>query len=254
MALPIVDQLIHPNDKRHHQSPHKEIIQQKKQRQYATTELYNMINTQKTPSVFDMYIPTEETTIDTDTDQQHTSSPTVSTPVASPVNRVHSSQPKTTSMTHADLLRSIGFLKPHNLQKYIPTLGRKNFSIQQLPRSPKLDHGETATMHSNKRNKETQPTNQHSATTWNIDIGFGPCTAIGGIKYTLLAVNKKTRQKLIYGLTNLKDSLLTAIQRFITQCGTTPTLIRTDFDKKLIGGKVRKVFDDNNSNVEASPP
>ena len=157
-------------------------------------------------------------------------------------------------MTHADLLRSIGFLKPHNLRKYIPTLGRKNFSIQQLPRSPKLDHGETATMHSNKRNKETQPTNQHSATTWNIDIGFGPCTAIGGIKYTLLAVNKKTRQKLIYGLTNLKDSLLTAIQRFITQCGTTPTLIRTDFDKKLIGGKVRKVFDDNNINVEASPP
>ena len=43
--------------------------------------------------------------------QQDILSNTVNTPLASPLYRVNSSQPKATSMTHADLLCSIGFLK-----------------------------------------------------------------------------------------------------------------------------------------------
>ena len=125
-------------------------------------------------------------------DQQNISPITVPTTPTSPVDRVNSSQSQVTSMSHADLLRSIGFLKSDNLQKHISTLGCKNFSIQRLPRNSKLDDREVSTMPSNKRNKTTLPIYPHSSTVWNIDIGFGPCTAIGGIKYMLSAVNKKT--------------------------------------------------------------
>jgi dUTP pyrophosphatase len=268
IARPIVQPLIHPNDKKHHQSPHKDNIQQRKNSQFSTTKDCNSSRLHNQPSAFDMQIQQQTHSlidkqiqqqqsnnhINPPTVQQHSSTPTVVTPPALPANRVNSSQSKATSMSQADLLRSIGFLKSNNLQKHMPRLGRKNFSIQRLPRSPKLEGGEVSTMHSNKRNKKTLPVDQNSSTTWNIDIGFGPCTAIGGIKYTLLAVNKKTRQKLIYGLTNLKESLYTAMNRFLIQCGQKPTLIRTDFDRKLIGGKVRQLLDERQIAIEASPP
>jgi hypothetical protein len=277
IARPIVQPLIHANDKRHHQSPHKDKIQHEQQKYFAATESMTTHQHNYEPSIFDMHLPDHpssknnktQTNVppsntlesksrqpqkDTNQAQQHISSTTVTTTPTSPVDRVNSSQPKVASMTHADLLRSIGFLKTTNLQKYMSNLGRKNFSIQRLPRSPKLDPGEVSTMHSNKRNKNTQPVDINTSTIWNIDIGFGPCTAIGGIKYTLLAINKRTKQKLIFGLTNLKQSLTTAMNRFLNQCGNKPTLIRTDFDKKLIGGEVRKLLDSRQILIEASPP
>jgi hypothetical protein len=201
MARPITNLIIHPNDKRHHNSPHRQQIDKNKENQYPANT-YNL-RPNKDGSIsdgLDMHIPV----IDIDGDQQDISSTTATTPLASSVNKVNSSQPKTTSISHADHLRSIGFLKTENLRKYMPRLGLNNFNIQRLPRSPKLDEGETATMNSNRRNKTTLPIPATFSSAWNIDIGFGPCTAIGGIKYTLLAVNKKTRLKLVYGLTNLK--------------------------------------------------
>ena len=89
---------------------------------------------------------------------------------------------------------------------------------------------------------------------WHANIGFGPCTAIGGIKYTLMLVDKSTRFKFVYGLKNLTSSLLKAFQQFLTDCGTTPTTIRTDFDNKLISGKVKSLLTEKQIKVEASPP
>ena len=89
---------------------------------------------------------------------------------------------------------------------------------------------------------------------WHIDIGFGPCNAIGGIKYTLLAVNKKTRTNLVFGLKNLTTSLLKAMKEFLLVCGPKPEIIRTDFDAKLIRGPVKQLLTDSHIKIEASPP
>jgi hypothetical protein len=53
-----------------------------------------------------------------------------------------------------------------------------------------------------------------------------------------MAVDRRSQYKLIYGLKNLKTSLLEAMQSFLCDCGPTPKLIRTDFDYKIMGGKV----------------
>jgi hypothetical protein len=87
-----------------------------------------------------------------------------------------------------------------------------------------------------------------------MDIGFGPCTAIGGIKYTLLFVDKKSRYKLVYGLKNLKSSLLKAMKKFLTDCGTKPSILRTNFDSKLMGGQVGDLLESNKIKVQSSPP
>ncbi len=120
--------------------------------------------------------------------------------------------------------------------------------------NPRIDPGEVASMKSSRRN--TTPSNlpNHYSDVWHLDIGFGPCTAIGGIKYTLLAVDKKTRYKLVYGLKNLKSSLLAAIKSFVVDTGVKPKLLRTDFDHKLIGGDVASFLQASNIPIEASPP
>jgi hypothetical protein len=87
-----------------------------------------------------------------------------------------------------------------------------------------------------------------------MDIGYGPERSIGGIKYTLLLVYKYSRYKFIYGLKNLTTSLHDAISKFLLDCGTTPTLIRTDFDYKLMGGKVQEILTTNKIQLESAPP
>jgi hypothetical protein len=87
-----------------------------------------------------------------------------------------------------------------------------------------------------------------------MDIGYGPERSIGGIKYTLLLVDKCLRYKFIYSLKNLTTSLTEAVSKFISDCSTKPTLIRTDFDYKLMGGSVCKLLTDHKVQVESAPP
>jgi hypothetical protein len=120
--------------------------------------------------------------------------------------------------------------------------------------NPRIDPGEVATMNSSRRNMTSSAPPSHYSDVWHMDIGFGPCAAIGGIRYTLLFVDKRTRYKFVYGLKNLKDSLLHAVTQFLTECGVKPKLIRTDFDTKLMGGKVGAHFRQHNIPIESSPP
>ena len=87
-----------------------------------------------------------------------------------------------------------------------------------------------------------------------MDIGYGSCSGIGGIKYTLLLIDKFSRYKFVYGLTNLTTSLLEAVEKFLAECGVTPSLIRTDFDHKLLGGAVASLLTKEKINIEAAPP
>ena len=52
----------------------------------------------------------------------------------------------------------------------------------------------------------------------------------------------------------MTTSLHQAIEQFLLVCGPTPEIIRTDFDCKLIRGKVKDLFTKAGIKVEASPP
>ena len=87
-----------------------------------------------------------------------------------------------------------------------------------------------------------------------MDIGYGPCTAIGGARYTLLLVDEYSHYKHIYALKNLKGSLLSAMKQFLNDVKVKPTLIRADFDQKLIGGSLKAFLTNETISVIGCPP
>jgi hypothetical protein len=49
-------------------------------------------------------------------------------------------------------------------------------------------------------------------------------------------------------------SFTKAMKKFLVDCGPVPTQIRTDFDHKLMGGKISRILTDQNIKVESAPP
>ena len=125
---------------------------------------------------------------------------TVLPPTTLPVYHPNSSQSQRVSMSSNNLLKSIGFLKPDRLKANIHKLGKKSFVISKLPREPALDPGEVATMLTSKRNTSAIDPPKSVEKIFNIDIVYGPCTAIGGARFALLAVNKKIRMNFVFPL------------------------------------------------------
>ena len=174
------------------------------------------------------------------------------TPPPVPV-KPHSAIPAKISLPRDTLLQSIGFRRPDDLLKHFHTIAQPTVSIQR-DSSPEIKEGSVGTMKAAKRN--TTPTQLPLSYNhlWHIDIGFGPTVGLGGIKYSLMCIDKATQIRKVYGLKNLKSSLYQAMQQFIINCGEPPKHLRTDFDSKLFGGKIRQLLRTNNIDIKSSPP
>ncbi len=183
-----------------------------------------------------------------------TESSTSSTPRIRPIDKVNKSLPKILTMSQDALKQSIGFLNPAILQRNLNSLGTKSVRIQRLPQNPSIDPGEVASLSSSRRSNNIPTPSRHYGDIWHMDIGYGPCTSVGGMKYTLLLIDKFSRYKFVYGLTNLTTSLHSAMKQFLVDCGTTPSLIRTDFDNKFLGGTISELLQEKQISVEAAPP
>jgi hypothetical protein len=178
---------------------------------------------------------------------------TSSLPLPPSLTAVPAATPKSTMMTNEVLLQSIGYRKLPILKKYLKSSSNKSLKIQKDV-NPTIPPGQTATMNSTRRNTTPLPIPQNIGDAWHLDIGYGPKAAIGGIKYTLLAVDRHSRYKLVYGLKNLQGSHLSAIKMFLRDCGPKPKLLRTDFNQKIMGGDVTALLLDNEIPIQSSPP
>jgi hypothetical protein len=153
-----------------------------------------------------------------------------------PVDMVNHALPKRVTMTREGLHQAIEFQNPNLLIKHLHKLGNKDtFHLQNMPKVSHIDPGEVASINAMRRNDTPSQRPPKYGDIWHMDIGFGPDTSIGGIRYTLLLVDKFSQYKFIYRLKNLTSSLTEAMQKFLIDCGTKPVLIRTDFDYKLMG-------------------
>jgi deoxyuridine 5'-triphosphate nucleotidohydrolase len=171
-----------------------------------------------------------------------------------PVDTVNNALPKRVTLSREALHRAIGFQNPTLLTKNIHRLGTKSVQIQNIQQAEAIDPGETASMHSARCNTKPLPSPDHYSDIWHMDIGYGPNASIGGIKYTLLLIDKFSRYKFLYGLKNLTTSLHAAINQFLLDCAVKPRIIRTDFDHKLMGGEVASILKSKHIRVESAPP
>ena len=184
---------------------------------------------------------------DTTTDDSVKSRPTrvVDTPILN--------SPKQAMYTIDQIKRGFGF---RNVQSIIKELKQTstNFGISTLHSEPILDIGDTTTIDRVNRNTDPLPLPVHPGSIVHADILFGSGTAIGGAKYALFLVDRSSRHKYIYPIHNLKEDILPAFLKFFNDIGRIPSLIRTDFDHKLMGKTVQHHLDKNNCKLQSAPP
>ena len=171
-----------------------------------------------------------------------------------PNEKCNSSIPKHLTFSKDFVAQAIGYHKLNLLLKYFNRVAQPNITISASDKSKTLNDGETATLKSKKKNSRPSKIPEKYSDVWHMDIVYGPCVAIAGVKYALLLVDKKTRKCCLYALKDLKDSIKDALSQFILDVGTKPKLLRTDFDKKLIGGKIKQFLREKHIRLEAAPP
>ena len=177
------------------------------------------------------------------------------TPTADPTAKVNASEPKIKTLNTHQIRQSVGFLQHKDLITNLAAIGQPNVKFKDISPTIDIDPGLVASIPSAKRNTTKRPSKSKYGELWHMDIGYGPCSSIGGIKYTLLLVDSATRYKYVYPLKNLTTSLLRAIKRFFKDCQCKPGTIRTDFDAKLLQGKVAEHIEEvEKVKLEAAPP
>ena len=238
VARPITTGLNHPPPQEHYSDTEN----------LWTSESLNVRSEEETHSQL-YQKPMKEQPLDIHTEQS------TAVPRPQPQTRVNNADPKAKTMTQDHLLQSIGFIKPKSFLRNLEKLGLGTMKVSHLDRNPSLSPGETASMKSSRSSKIPTTVRDKYSDLWHMDIGYGPCAALGGVKYTLLFVDNASRYKYVYPLKNLKSSLLSAVKRFFKDVKVKPKLIRTDFDNKLIHGDVRAYIEDTKGvDLEASPP
>ena len=128
-----------------------------------------------------------------------------------------------------------------------------NYSISSIDTEPILDIGSTATIDRSKRN--TTPINlpEKFGDIVHMDILYGAKTAHGGVKYALYIVDRATRYKAIYPLTNLSTDILQQIKNFCNDFGQTPRQFISDCDHKLFAEDIQKYLTEQNSRINSAP-
>lgn len=171
------------------------------------------------------------------------------------MDTVNHALPKQSVLSRNALTRAIGFQNPRHLIKHINRLGQGNITIQNLyPGIEMITDAMTASLPKTKSNKQLSTPPKAYRDAWHTDIGYTPSTAIGGICYTLLLVDKHSRFKFLFGLKNLTTSLKEAINKFLTVCGPTQIIVCTDFDHKLMGGSTLQLLQQKQILVKSAPP
>ncbi len=109
-----------------------------------------------------------------------TTDPPDPTPRPLPEHTVNSATPNRLVLSHEAIHRAIGFTNATTLLKNIHKTGKGNVHIQNLQQPHHLDPGEVASLKSKQRNTTPLQPPPNYSDIWHMDIGFGPCTAIGG--------------------------------------------------------------------------
>ena len=143
------------------------------------------------------------------------------------------------SMNWDLLQKSIDFMNMKVVINYIKEVALDTIIIPNLGWNPSHDRGEVATLPKRKRNNTPLPRPPRVSNIIHYDIAHSICTAIGGVRYVLVLIDKASTHIYEYGLKTLKpQSLLQAMKTFINDIGCKPSEMRADRDFKLIGGSI----------------
>lgn len=140
--------------------------------------------------------------------------------------------------------KSVGFMNMSLVLKHLDTIALDTILVPNLGRNHITDRGEISTLPKRRRNTSQQLRPDNIGDTVHYDIAHGTGSAIGGIRYVLVLIDKASTHLYKYGLKTLKEqSILQAMASFINDIGCKPTIMRADMGFKLIGGTVASYLD-----------
>ena len=137
--------------------------------------------------------------------------------------------------------------------KILNETGNRNAKIINNS-SISLELSKIANLHCSCWSNTPIPRPSHFLSAVHMDIGYGNCVTIGGLRYTIMLVDCATRFRWIYGLKSLTHNhIIAALELFCSKAGMIPETFYTDFDPKLIKGKTADWIRQANSKVIAAP-
>ena len=161
-----------------------------------------------------------------------------------PEDRVSSTEPQTKTITTEYFQKCIGFRNISPILKAIKAQAKPTIQIRDTGKHPILSRGETATLPKYKHNSNPVPKPSDYGKIWHYDIVYGNGRAIGGILYALFFVDRYSRQKMIFGLKDLKrETIARAIKKFVRKVGFYPDELIADRDFKIIGEHVDDILE-----------
>ena len=76
----------------------------------------------------------------------------------------------------------------------------------------------------------------------------------GGAKYCILLVDRATRKHALYDLWSLNhEEIIRALDQYVLDMGSKPDCVVTDFENKILQGRVSAWFRQNGINLRAAP-
>ena len=153
-----------------------------------------------------------------------------------------------------ELRASTGFLASSTLKPLVDhmSLFQPNFNISTDPPDPTFSLGSVAKINKSSRHTSPIPRPEQFGDVIHCDIVFGSKAAFGGITHALFLVDRHSRCKFMYPLTNLTTDVVKAFQRFLTQVGPVRRII-TDKDDKLLAGPAQLFLESNKVIVQGAP-
>eukprot|EP00957_Ditylum_brightwellii_P115106 8778697-Ditylum_brightwellii.AAC.1 len=132
-------------------------------------------------------------------------------------------------------------------------LSRGQASIYRT-REPIISLGEISTIDKRKRNTGEVKLSNTFGDVMHFDIGYSCKQGLGGVKYSLMFVDRVTRHGLIYPLQNLITDLIKVAKQLVVDIGFALKKIVANFDMKLIGGAFKDFFTEKGTMVKGAPP
>jgi hypothetical protein len=184
--------------------------------------------------------------------------PTSATPVDRPdllsSDKVPSSTPGHRRFTVPELFRYFGFRQLKNWSSILD-VSQENISINFHHGDVPLELGNVANIKKSRRNKTPIERPSQFLSRVHMDIGYGDCKAVGGVRYCAVLVDRATQQIFLYGLKSLTHKALTGVfQQFRLDAGGLPKVLITDFDSKIFGGATGQWLKEHHCDVRVAPP
>ena len=175
-------------------------------------------------------------------------------PPIRPVDSTSSTCRQLVHLSTEHLYQYFGYRNIDKLLKHLPTLTTDHTKLRR-DKDDSLDSiNNHATIHKARANKKPIPWGDHFAHTVHMDIGYGSDIAIDNVRYCLFLIDRATRQKYTYPLSDLAGTTITnQLEQFITDIGITPSRILTDCDPKLLNGAVMDFARQNKITLTGAP-